>query len=78
MRGLLDCGLRIPEDVSVIGFDGILEGEYYTPPLTTITIDYADFARQTVDTLIARIEGDKSAVRDLTAATRLVVRESTR
>lgn len=78
MRGLLDCGVRIPEDVSVIGFDGILEGKFYTPPLTTIAIDYDDFARQTVDALIARIEGDKSPVRDMTVATRLVVRESTR
>ena len=35
-RGILDCGLRIPDDVSVMGFDDIPTAKYMAPPLTTI------------------------------------------
>lgn len=35
-RGILDCGLRIPEDISVMGFDDIPTAKYMAPPLTTI------------------------------------------
>ncbi|MBT1160604.1 LacI family DNA-binding transcriptional regulator [Bifidobacterium sp. SO1] len=78
MRGLLDCGVRIPEDVSVTGLDGIEEGEFYTPSLTTIAMDFDDFAKQCVDTLIDRINGADDPPREMTAVSRLVVRESTR
>ena len=35
-RGILDCGLHIPDDVSVMGFDDIPTAKYMAPPLTTI------------------------------------------
>ncbi|KAB8287174.1 Transcriptional regulator, LacI family [Bifidobacterium ramosum] len=78
IRGLADCGLRIPDDVMVTGFDGVEEGEFCVPELTTVAMDFEDYARQAVDALIARINGDDSPARDLTAISRLVVRESTR
>ena len=78
LRGLDECGLRIPEDVSVIGFDGIEEGEFSSPALTTVAVDFESFARQAVDCIIERINGDTGPVRDLIIPSRLVVRESTR
>lgn len=44
MRALADKGLRVPDDISVVGYDGLKIGNYYTPKLSTIT--------QSVDQLI--------------------------
>ncbi|MBT1172782.1 LacI family DNA-binding transcriptional regulator [Bifidobacterium sp. MA2] len=78
LRGLADCGVRVPQDVSVVGFDGIEEGECCVPSLTTFAMDFDDFARKAVDALIDRINGDDAAPHAIIANSRLVVRESTR
>jgi DNA-binding LacI/PurR family transcriptional regulator len=39
LRALAEAGLRVPEDLSVIGFDGILQSSLSTPPLTTLKVD---------------------------------------
>lgn len=41
-------GLRIPEDMSIIGFDGVEEAEYYNPALDTIMQPAQQMAQQTV------------------------------
>ena len=41
IRGLADRGLRVPQDVKVIGFDGVTSGSYTTPALSTIQVDFA-------------------------------------
>lgn len=78
LRGLADCGINVPGDVMVTGFDGVEESEFCVPALTTYVMDYDDYARKAVDTLIARINGDDTPPREITAVSRLVVRESTR
>ena len=40
IRGLADRGLRVPQDVKVIGFDGVTSGSYTTPALSTIQVDF--------------------------------------
>ena len=79
IRGLHECGVEVPRDLAVVGFDGIQEGESYIPSLTTISTDKEDLARKAVDALLARLQGeddDRPPTRT-TAACRLVVREST-
>lgn len=84
MRGIQDRGLRIPEDVSVIGFDGINEGAFSNPTLSTIAFDFDDIAHQAIDTILAQLNGDdeppvgKRAPKRLITKCRLVVRGSTR
>ncbi|MCI1831958.1 MAG: LacI family transcriptional regulator [Bifidobacterium sp.] len=79
MRALQERGIRIPEDVSVMGFDGIEQGCYTTPSLSTISFDFDDMARQIVDTLVLRINGNKTMrPQRLVAGYSLTVRESTR
>ncbi|NUT58433.1 MAG: LacI family DNA-binding transcriptional regulator [Agromyces sp.] len=56
MLALKERGLRVPEDVSVVGIDDIPEAAYYDPPLTTVRIDFESRGRQTLLTLLARIE----------------------
>jgi DNA-binding LacI/PurR family transcriptional regulator len=55
--GLRRAGLRIPEDVAVVGHDGIEEGQYLEAPLTTVALPVTDFCRLAVDKLVRRLEG---------------------
>lgn len=65
--------LRVPEDISVIGFDGVPEAALTTPPLTTVEQPIAEIGRRAVQRIL---EGDTSAASE-TLPVRLVVRGST-
>jgi DNA-binding LacI/PurR family transcriptional regulator len=69
-------GLRVPDDVAVVGFDDIEDGRYSVPSLTTIAPDKAQIARLALDCLADRISRPGARERDLVAGHRLVVRES--
>lgn len=58
IRAIRDRGLRVPEDVSVIGYDGILLGRYLTPQLTTIRQHRDELASRSVDILLRCMEGE--------------------
>ena len=77
MRALHRRGVRVPDDVAVLGWDNIVDGEYVTPSLTTVAPDLPALAEQTLDALIRRIEGDRTPGRQYVSPHRLVVREST-
>jgi LacI family transcriptional regulator len=70
---------RVPEDISVVGFDDIHLAQFMLPPLTTVQMSCRDLAAAAVEALRAGIEsGDpKSAQREWPIQTRLVVRRST-
>lgn len=55
MRGLSECGVNVPGQVSVVGFDGIKTGRYLTPSLTTVAVDIEEIARHSVDLLLQRV-----------------------
>jgi len=71
------AGLRVPDDLSVIGFDNIHLTQMTTPPLTTIQMSCFELARAAVMALRAHVEGTLTPQRDYPIETRLVVREST-
>ena len=54
IRAFCDMGKRVPEDISVVGYDGIAAGEYSMPRLTTIKQDTKQLAEQGVDTLLRK------------------------
>ncbi|KAB8290989.1 Periplasmic binding protein-like domain-containing protein [Bifidobacterium avesanii] len=56
LSALNDHGVRVPEEVSLIGFDGIDEGNYTTPKLTTVATDTRQLAGTAVTMLLDRIE----------------------
>jgi LacI family transcriptional regulator, repressor for deo operon, udp, cdd, tsx, nupC, and nupG len=77
MRTVLDRGLRVPEDVAIVGFDDSEDGRFTTPTLTTISQDKRQIARYAVDLLVSRLGGDTSPPVTRHADWRLVTREST-
>ncbi len=68
-------GLRIPDDLSVVGFDDIPMAEWASPPLTTMHQPLAEMAELAVHILLDRQDGDRSPRMEL--ETKLVVRAST-
>lgn len=61
VRALVESGLRVPEDISVIGYDGLEIGEYYNPKLTTIRQHASLLARRGVALLLDAIENHAPA-----------------
>lgn len=56
IRAMRDKGLRVPEDISIVGFDGIELAEYYNPKLATIRQSQELLAKRGVEILIDRLE----------------------
>ncbi|MFF3907732.1 substrate-binding domain-containing protein [Streptomyces sp. NPDC001848] len=78
MHTLASRGLRVPEDVAIVGYDDIEDGRYANPPVTTICPDKKMIAETAVERLLKRI-GSSTPVPglEIRAPHRLVVREST-
>jgi LacI family transcriptional regulator, repressor for deo operon, udp, cdd, tsx, nupC, and nupG len=75
---IVSRGLRVPEDVAVIGYDDIEDGRYANPTITTISPDKAMIATTAVERLPLRIESQAPPPGlELRAPHRLIVREST-
>jgi LacI family transcriptional regulator len=77
VRAVAEAGLRVPEDVSIVGFDDIQLAPHINPPLTTLRQDKLGLGATTGDALIARIAGDPGRPSLRTLAVELVVRGST-
>lgn len=77
IRALLESGLRVPEDVSVAGYDGIDVSGYISPSLTTIRQPVEDMAKNTVKLLFDIIAGKKEH-QHITFDGELLERESTK
>jgi len=55
LNALAGKGLRVPEDISVVGFDDVPEAAFYAPPLTTIHQDFTEIGRRCVRVLLGRL-----------------------
>lgn len=73
-----DCGLRVPEDVNVVGFDDISFSEYFSPALSTVHQDTAKLGTTSAKTLLSIMADRKPARRHITVPVKLVLRASTR
>lgn len=75
IRALQDMGRKVPEDVSVVGYDGIEMGKYYIPRLTTVSQPITEIARESVAMLMGMLERGE-APRHITVDAELIMRES--
>ena len=76
LRALAERDRRVPDDVSVVGFDDIPEAAYFLPPLTTVRQDFGELGRRAVHLLMDRIADEQSADSPLPISPELIVRAS--
>lgn len=74
-RALLEAGLTIPGDVSVIGFDNIDEAVAFPTPLTSVAQDWEVLGRDALDAALDELSGGEPS--SFTIPTRLIIRDST-
>ena len=77
IRALADVGKRVPEDISVVGFDGLQIGEYTLPRLSTVAQSIAHMAERSMDLLLLGIEKGAEAKHEVVPV-HLRLRESVR
>jgi len=77
LKGLVAAGLRVPDDVAVVGWDDTALSRYSTPTLTSISPDKAALARVTLDLLEERMNGYSGVGRHRVIGYEITIREST-
>jgi len=77
IRALMEKGLRVPQDISVLGFDDIPGAAFHTPSLTTVRQPLNRMGEVAAQTLLDRIEGKREYPSEIAIEPELVVREST-
>lgn len=76
MKAALKLGLKVPEDLSIIGFDDLVLAEYATPALTTVRQPQEDIGKTAMKVMLKILSGGKVS-NDTVIATQLLVRDST-
>lgn len=77
LNAIRDRGLRVPEDISIIGFDDILVGKYLEPQLTTVHLPAVEIGWRAGDMALKAIRGEALDAVSVRLPTHLVVRRST-
>jgi DNA-binding LacI/PurR family transcriptional regulator len=77
LRALHEAGRRVPDDVSVVGYDDIPEAAHLLPPLTTVRTDFTEIGERSLRLLLDRIDGVTDTQVDPVVPVELVVRRST-
>jgi len=75
-KRLQDNGVRLPDDLAVVGWDDVLAARYITPGLTTVRQPIRELGRAAADQLRARIRGEPQSVIARELATKMIVRSS--
>ena len=78
LHALQDAGLRVPDDVSVVGFDDVPDAAHFAPPLTTVRQDFTALGQDAMAAVLARLKDEDAPFRSQLRAPGLVVRASTR
>lgn len=76
MDAARECGLSIPDDISIIGFDDIPQASFVYPKLTTVRQPLEQMGQVAVKILLERIEDQSRPPQQVTLATQLVIRDS--
>ena len=76
MSAINDFGLKIPDDISIVGITDIEASKYLNPPLTTVKIPEEEIGVIAATTLLSRVKGDSTAVKQIYVPTELIERKS--
>jgi len=76
LRGLREAGVRVPEDLAIVGFDDIPTAQYLTPPLTTVRVPMHELGARAMDVLLQDLQDGTGLSVQETLPTELIVRQS--
>lgn len=76
LRALQEAGLRVPEDISVVGYDDQPEAAFFLPPLTTIKQDFEELGRRCMSAVLQQLDSEAGNEEQIVNP-RLVVRSTT-
>jgi DNA-binding LacI/PurR family transcriptional regulator len=76
IHGLYERGLRVPDDISVVGFDDLPDARHFLPPLTTVQQDFAALGSLALELILSAVDGEEVVKHDMIEPT-LLVRAST-
>jgi len=76
MQAIKEKGLRIPEDIGLVGYDDIPFSSLIRPPLTTISLKKHDLGVESVKLLLSRINGSRKKIKKIMLDVELIVRET--
>lgn len=76
LRALTEAGIKVPQDVSVVGFDDQPEAGYFSPPLTVVRQDFEELGRRCMQMMLTAFSGAEGP-RTLVVEPELVLRSST-
>jgi DNA-binding LacI/PurR family transcriptional regulator len=76
IKALDEADLRVPDDVSVVGFDDLKEAAFFRPALTTVLLDFEAIGRTAVARIVATINGERETDTSLIEPV-FVLRDST-
>lgn len=76
LRALNEAGIKVPQDVSVVGFDDQPEAGYFSPPLTVVRQDFEELGRRCIEMMLTAFDGVEGP-RTLVVQPELVLRSST-
>lgn len=77
MQAIVEMGLRVPDDISIVGLDDIVVSAHVSPALTTVAIPKEQLAAAAMEVLLSQIAGQNDAPIALVVPPHLVVRQST-
>lgn len=76
IQALQDEGIKVPEDMSVIGFNGDYTTEYTYPPLSTLKVNTNEMGQEAIKTVLERIKGYRKLAKKVEIATHIIERKS--
>ncbi|ETI66257.1 LacI family DNA-binding transcriptional regulator [Neobacillus vireti] len=75
-KAAYELGVRIPDDLSIVGFNDVSSAQYMVPPLTTVKLYTEIMGETAVDLLLERIASKREICKKVTIHTKLIVRDS--
>ncbi|MEH7013718.1 LacI family DNA-binding transcriptional regulator [Neobacillus niacini] len=75
-KAAYELGVKIPDDLSIVGFNDVATAQYMVPPLTTVKLYTEIMGETAVDLLIERLSSKREVSKKITINTKLIVRES--
>ena len=74
---MYENNIKVPEDVSIIGFNDLIASQYTIPPLTTVRVHIEHLASASVDLILEKINKSRSYCKKVIIPSELVIRQST-